>query len=109
GLSGSIDWLIEFYHRIAGLEFNLHDSDLPDITVKPNLPDAMKGAFSLKRVIHIRENFRFRKIPLTVTIDCSTQSKNYTYIINGIEHAEGIVPSVKELDYIEVTCKNKKG
>ena len=72
GLSGSVDWIVEIFQKVAGVELNLHDENLPDVSVSPNLPKEIEDTLTFKRIIHYStggENYR--RIPLTVDISRS--------------------------------------
>jgi len=74
GLSGSIDWIVEIFGTIAGLELALHDGSKPDLRVAPRLPAAAGGALSFKRVIHCTPRpGRYRQVPLHVEVRSSGQ------------------------------------
>lgn len=69
GLSGSVDWIVEVFHKIAGLTFELHNPDAPAIRLNPNLPSDLKGEMTLRRLVHqASPDGRYRRIPLNVTI-----------------------------------------
>ncbi len=69
GLSGSVDWIVEIFQKIAGVSLNLHDPDKPDIEIAPILPSELKKEMVFKRIIH-RKNSKglYDKIALTVTV-----------------------------------------
>ncbi len=72
GLSGSVDWIIEIFGSIAGLELALHDRGKPDLRVEPRLPTAAGRALSLKRVIHCAPRpGQYRQVPLHVEVRTS--------------------------------------
>ena len=68
GLSGSTDWIVEIFQRIAGLELALHDPDRPSLRVEPNLPAEVGEALTLRRVIHYALPGGYRQIPLEIDI-----------------------------------------
>ncbi|MDD4888688.1 MAG: hypothetical protein PHU85_02065 [Phycisphaerae bacterium] len=69
GLSGQVDWIIEIYQKIAGLELNLHDPRRPAVAVNPTLPAEMKDAFTFRRVVHYATGpGQYRQIPVTIAI-----------------------------------------
>ena len=72
GLSGSTDWIVEIFNKVAGLELALHNSELPDIKVSPNLPDIMEHEFSFERIIHkAQSSGKYKKIPVRITVSKS--------------------------------------
>jgi hypothetical protein len=67
GLSGSVDWIIEVFQRIVGLELALHDDRKPDVRINPHLPEQIRDALTFMRVIHRAEpGGGYRRIPLTI-------------------------------------------
>jgi len=69
GLSGSVDWIVEVFHKIAGLELSLHDESKPALVVNPRLPEALKGQLTFRRMIHQATGPGvYRQIPLTIDI-----------------------------------------
>jgi hypothetical protein len=69
GLSGSVDWIVEIFQRMAGVELALHDPDLPDVCVEPELPAQLGDQMTFRRVVHVAEGpGRYRQVPLTVII-----------------------------------------
>jgi len=84
GLSGSIDWLVEFFQRIAGVKLALHDSAQPDLVIDPRLPKTLKETLTFKRIIHCKKDGKdFKKIPLTVKLSRSPVSTKKVIKING--------------------------
>jgi hypothetical protein len=72
GLSGSVDWLVEVFQRIAGLELALHDQSKPDVRICPKLPKKIRETLTFRRVIHVaRPGGGYRGVPLTVDIERS--------------------------------------
>ncbi|MBN1808088.1 MAG: hypothetical protein JW909_03405 [Planctomycetes bacterium] len=67
GLSGQVDWLVEIFHQLAGVELALHDGTKPAVKVSPRLPKALEDQLVFKRVIHLAAGpGKYREIPLTV-------------------------------------------
>jgi hypothetical protein len=86
GLSGQVDWLVEIYHKFAGVQLNLHDDSQPALRVTPRLPKALDEQLTFKRVIHKAEGKGvYRKIPLAVEINKQGkgQLKKTVVKING--------------------------
>lgn len=83
GLSGSVDWIVNYFQNVAGVQINLHDSRLPAIVVKPNLPDELNGELNYKRTIHMSiGKDKYKKIPLHLDI-CNKGLNKPIYKING--------------------------
>ena len=99
GLSGSMNWIIDTFERIAGVKLNLHDPDTPDIEIQPVLPSLFGGKLKFERIIHYCKNGVIRKIPFTLSIELeNTDIRNNTILING-EKAK--VPAISSLDTFE--------
>jgi cellobiose phosphorylase len=76
GLSGTTDWIIEIFQKIAGLQLALHDPSQPDIRVTPRLPQEIKDTLTFKRIIHqALPGGRYRQIPFTLTIKRQAKGK----------------------------------
>jgi len=70
GLSGSVDWIVEVFQKIAGLELSLHDDRLPALRVTPRLPAALDHQMTFRRVVHVATGpGQYRQIPLEIKID----------------------------------------
>lgn len=83
GLSGSVDWIINFFQNVAGIQLNLHDSNQPSVSVNANLPEILKGELSYKRTIHLSVGAnKFKKIPFHLEVSNRSSGKP-TYKING--------------------------
>ena len=84
GLSGSTDWIIEFFQHIAGLELALHDDRLPAVRVTPRLPRELGGELTLRRLIHVAcPKDGYRRIPLTLRIRKAGARQKPSTFING--------------------------
>lgn len=69
GLSGSTDWIIEVFQRVAGLELSLHDDRGPAVRVSPRLPAALGGELSFRRIIHLAQpGGGYREIPFSLEV-----------------------------------------
>jgi hypothetical protein len=69
GLSGSVDWIVEIFHEMIGLELALHDPSRPAVRVSPRLPGQLNDAMTLRRVIHLATApGQYRQIPLTISV-----------------------------------------
>ena len=97
GLSGSIDWLIEFYQSMAGLEINLVDPQKPDIRINPKLPDILQGALTFKRVIHVAEAGGYRQIPVTLEIKREGNGKKPTGMKVWVNEQEMPTPEISDV------------
>jgi hypothetical protein len=98
GLSGSTDWIIEFFQHIAGLELALHDDRLPAVRVSPRLPAELRNELTLRRLIHVAEpKGGYRQIPMTLRIHNADARHKPSTVINGSPVA---TPVVEKLDHI---------
>ena len=76
GLSGSVDWIVEVFQKIVGIELALHDEGQPDVRISPNLPREIRETFTFKRVIHVAQpSGGYRSMPLTIDIQRSGDGK----------------------------------
>ena len=99
GLSGSTDWIIEYFQEMAGLELALHDPRRPALRVQPRLPTALGGEMTLRRILHVAQRGGYRRIPLTVAI---RKGKAARVRINGTVAAEAVVTSLDGIDQLEI-------
>jgi hypothetical protein len=83
GLSGSVDWIVNFFQNVAGIQLNLHDSNQAAVVVNANLPKILKGELSYKRTIHFFTGTnKYKKIPFHLEISNKSLAKP-SYKING--------------------------
>ncbi len=69
GLSGSTDWIVEIFQKIAGLELALHDDAKPSVRVRPNLPSEIDETLTFRRTIHCAlPGGGYRRIPFSLDI-----------------------------------------
>lgn len=111
GLSGSVDWIVEVFQKIAGVELALHDERRQDVQIHPTLPRELGETLTFRRVIHeFKSGGGYRNIPLTVDIHREGESKRLqeTLIrINGSrENAAAVwdITGVEQLN-IEITYR----
>ena len=72
GLSGSTNWIVDIFERIAGLELNLAATRGPVVRFAPLLPPEAKGEMTFRRVIHVCTGpGRYREVPLELTVRSS--------------------------------------
>lgn len=104
GLSGSTDWIIEFFQHIAGIELNLHDERLPALRITPRLPEELGGALHFRRIIHAaKPGGGYRRIPLELTIKkLGKDGKPNKITINGKSAAAIEVQSLAGLSRLEI-------
>ncbi|MFH0920902.1 MAG: hypothetical protein V1913_11130 [Fibrobacterota bacterium] len=95
GLSGSVDWIVEVFHKIAGIQFNLHNPERPALTVTPDLPRALDNQYTFRRVIHCATGpGLYREVPLTVEIKKEGKGKTFlsqSVKINGQAQSAAVV------------------
>lgn len=109
GLSGSIDWIAEFFHKIAGIRFALHDSSQPALSLHPDLPSDLKGNYGFKRYIHRFDGKGYQKIPLTVQIGRTGKGSKITgtrILVNGVPSEKAEVHSLDGIQSVDIryTC-----
>lgn len=84
GLSGSTDWIVEFFQHMAGLDLALHDDRLPAVRVTPRLPAALGGELTLRRLIHVAlPGGGYRSLPLELRIHRTDGRSGASVTING--------------------------
>jgi len=102
GLSGSTDWIVEIFNKIAGICFNLHDDRLPAVSVRPNLPKALDHSLIFRRIIHFSTGAgRYRRIPFTLSI----QPKGMVpagICINGVVSEKAEVKSLEKMKELKI-------
>lgn len=99
GLSGSTDWIVEFFQSVAGLELALHDKRRPAVRVTPRLPRELGGELTLRRIVHVaRPEGGYRQIPLTLRIRPAGAKSRPGVTINGRPAA---APEVATLDGVQ--------
>ncbi|PCJ52018.1 MAG: hypothetical protein COA79_24885 [Planctomycetota bacterium] len=103
GLSGSVDWIVNFFQNIAGIQLNLHTKELPDIIVSPNLPKDLKGELQYRRMIHVFEKNKFRKVPIIVDIK---KGKKAGILLNGKNVKDSNIQKVGSLKKIHLEIIN---
>ncbi len=102
GLSGSIDWIVDIFEKMAGLELGLHDARQPDLAIRPTLPRTLSGHMTYRRIIHCATGKgKFREIPLTVSL--KPRGKLTPSVkINGKRKKDAVLASLKGLKQIHV-------
>ena len=85
GLSGSVDWIVELFQKIAGVELSLHDDRCPNLVIRPRLPVQFKDTFTFKRIIHqALPDGKYQSIPLTVGFNCTGNGKELKATISKL-------------------------
>lgn len=114
GLSGSTDWIVEFFQHIAGLELSLHDERRPAVRITPRLPKDLEGELTLRRIIHVAQSGKggYRQIPLTIKIRKAKAGDPQTTVvwINGHPAPAAEVATldgVDRLDILMIACRNR--
>ncbi len=113
GLSGSVDWIVELFHKIVGLTLALHDPARPALRVEPNLPAALEHTLTFRRVLHAATGPGvFRRIPLRIEIGREGDGKQLLgeiITINGERREKAEIESVVGLDRIDITIVYRFG
>lgn len=105
GLSGSIDWIMETFARMAGVRLALHDDRLPDVRIDPHLPAALAGRMTFRRIVHVATGpGRYRKVPLTVSLDRkgSGRVRERLITVNGRKAGAAEVRSIGRAEAVEI-------
>jgi hypothetical protein len=105
GLSGSVDWIIEFMQTLAGLRLALHDDTQPDIRIDPILPDALQSQLTFKRIIQKKTSSGYHSVPLTIRIERQGDGNRLTAektCINEKQVEERLIRDVSEYESLDV-------
>jgi hypothetical protein len=104
GLSGSTDWIVEFFQRMAGLELALHDARWPAVRVTPRLPTDLGGELTLRRLIHVAQPAGgYRRIPLTLRVRPARRGEAFGVTINGRPAPAAEVANLNGIERLEIT------
>ena len=103
GLSGSTDWIVEFFQSVAGLELALHDERRPAVRVTPRLPRELGGALTLRRIVHAAlPKGGYRPIPLTVRVQPASAAVKPGVTINGRPAAAPEVTTLEGVHALDI-------
>ena len=103
GLSGSIDWIVELVHRVAGVKLALHDASKPDLLIEPRMASILKNTLTFRRFIHSRKSGKgYKKIPLTVELKNSSSISTKLIKINGKPAGKAEIADVSKFKEIKV-------
>ena len=104
GLSGSVDWIVELFQKIAGVELALHDDRLPAVAIHPRLPSQFQENFTFRRIVHqALPKDGYRSIPLTVEFKRTGDGdslKSTILLLNGKPQEKMEVQSLSEYDQL---------
>lgn len=108
GLSGSVDWLLEFIEDIVGLELKLYETDVPIIKLSPRLPSILSDGLIYNRIIHVHnEQTNYHKVQLTVKIRCAIEKEKPGFYIlaDGTKqiHNNLTLLRLREIEKLEMT------
>ncbi|MFH0939314.1 MAG: hypothetical protein V1899_08545 [Planctomycetota bacterium] len=109
GLSGTVDWMIEFFQSLVGLELNLIDPRQPAVRLQPRLPKELGDTLTFKRIIHVsQQSGGYRQIPLTLDFSREGQGSVLRETRTRINGLRAPAPEVRDLKrykslHIEVT------
>jgi hypothetical protein len=102
GLSGSVDWIVEIFHKIAGITFALHDPDKPAIRVEPNLPAALNDQLVFRRLVHVHAGAKgYRPIPLQVEIRREGRGARLVETVVKVNGAKTEKPEIWQLEGLD--------
>jgi hypothetical protein len=105
GLSGSTDWIVEFFQHLAGLELALHDPRRPAVRVTPRLPAELGGELTLRRLIHVAQpGGGYRVIPLTLSVRPARPGETPGVTINGRPAPTAELASLDGVERLEIAC-----
>jgi hypothetical protein len=102
GLSGSVDWIVEIFHKIAGITFALHDPDKPAIRVEPNLPAALNDQLRFRRLVHVHAGAKgYRSIPLQVEVRREGRGARLVETVVKVNGARTEKPEIWQLEGLD--------
>ncbi len=108
GLSGSTDWIVEFFQHIAGLELALHDARRPALRVTPRLPAELGGELTLRRLIHVAQpQGGYRQVPLTLRLRPARAGETPGVTINGRPSPAAEVATLDGFKRLEVVLTHR--
>jgi len=113
GLSGSVDWIVEIFHKFAGVEFALHDSVAPAIRIAPRLPESLGGSMVFRRIIHFATGKgAYRQIPFELKLRTEGKGSRITgtqVFVNGQKQDAPEIQKLHGLDRIQMEIVTFKG
>jgi hypothetical protein len=103
GLSGSVDWMVNVFQKIAGVELALHDERQPALRISPTLPPTLEGRLTFKRIIfQSLPDGEFRKVPLSIICKKADAVNCPGITINGESVESAVVWNLQTYDRLEV-------
>ena len=113
GLSGSTDWIVELFQRVAGVELNLHDERVPALRVRPCLPAALEGRLSFRRIVHLAlPGGGYRRIPFSLEVatrGSGPKALGSEVTVNGRRVPAAEVRDLAGLERVEMTVTFLRG
>jgi hypothetical protein len=97
GLSGTVDWMIDFFQNVAGIEMDLLDPSKPDLSFNPKLPSELKDELTYKRIVHQRSGNTYKKIPLTLTITRKGSGKTLINTLTTVNGKSMPAPEIQNI------------
>jgi hypothetical protein len=102
GLTGSIDWLVEVFERVAGVSLSLQATNGPRIRIEPVLPGALGREYRYSRIVHVTSGPGiYRKIPLEIMVRRGDVLER-TVRVNGRGIPDGTIDDPVKLKRIKV-------
>lgn len=103
GLSGSTDWIVEIFEKIAGLDLNLHNSAEPSVRVCPDLPRVLEQQLVYKRIIHYAlDEGGYREIPFALNVERAGKKKKAGITVNGTSTERAEISDLEHIDRIDI-------
>lgn len=108
GLSGSTDWIVEFFQHLAGVELALHDERQPAIRIAPRLPVELGGELTLRRLIHVaRPKGGYRQVPLTLRLRPARAGETPGVTLNGRPSPVAEVATLDGVERLEIVLTQR--
>ncbi|MGD0088666.1 MAG: hypothetical protein ABSE73_01995 [Planctomycetota bacterium] len=113
GLSGSADWIIEFFQALAGLKLSLHDNTQPALQVTPLLPAELGETLTFRRSIHLAlPTGGYRRIPFELNIKSEGKGdtlRETLITINGKRAEAAEVRSLENMQRVDMAITYRRG
>lgn len=101
GLSGSVDWIINYFQQMAGVKLQLHDNNKPDVVIEPHLPSELKNTLSYQRIVHLNKNGKgYKRIPLRLEVKPTTDKPKI--LINGKISEMAVIQDISKYSQVNV-------
>jgi hypothetical protein len=113
GLSGSVDWIVDIFQKMVGVELNLLDDTKPALSVEPRLAKEIDNTLSYKRIVHFATGKgKYRVIPLTLEISKQGKGKKLrgeSFKVNGKKVEKAELANLSKMKAIKIEIIKRYG